>query len=102
MQDASEPPTRPVQLSRRSRLAERGPLDWSTASGVAAPPASVGDQPDTALVAMQPAGDPWLYLSVIGGFGAPGGIRTPDHLIRSQMLYPLSYGRVHRGAGPTV
>jgi hypothetical protein len=25
--------------------------------------------------------------------GAPGGIRTPDHLIRSQMLYPLSYGR---------
>ncbi len=25
--------------------------------------------------------------------GAPGGIRTPDHLIRSQVLYPLSYGR---------
>src|SRR5450759_2095656 len=25
--------------------------------------------------------------------GAPGGIRTPDRLIRSQMLYPLSYGR---------
>ena len=25
--------------------------------------------------------------------GAPGGIRTPDPLIRSQMLYPLSYGR---------
>ncbi len=28
------------------------------------------------------------------GNGAPGGIRTPDHLIRSQMLCPLSYGRV--------
>jgi hypothetical protein len=26
--------------------------------------------------------------------GAPGGIRTPDLLIRSQLLYPLSYGRV--------
>ena len=25
---------------------------------------------------------------------APGGIRTPNLLIRSQMLYPLSYGRV--------
>ena len=26
--------------------------------------------------------------------GAPGGIRTPNLLIRSQMLYPLSYGRI--------
>lgn len=25
--------------------------------------------------------------------GAPGGIRTPDPLIRSEMLYPLSHGR---------
>jgi hypothetical protein len=25
---------------------------------------------------------------------APGGTRTPNLLIRSQMLYPLSYGRV--------
>ena len=25
--------------------------------------------------------------------GAPEGIRTPNLLIRSQMLYPLSYGR---------
>jgi hypothetical protein len=25
--------------------------------------------------------------------GAPVGIRTPNLLIRSQMLYPLSYGR---------
>ncbi len=24
---------------------------------------------------------------------APGGIRTPNRLIRSQILYPLSYGR---------
>ncbi len=29
-----------------------------------------------------------------GERGAPGEIRTPDRLIRSQMLYPLSYGRV--------
>ena len=26
--------------------------------------------------------------------GAPGGARTPNLLIRSQMLYPLSYERV--------
>ena len=26
--------------------------------------------------------------------GAPGGIRTPNLLIRSQMLYPLSHGRI--------
>ena len=27
-------------------------------------------------------------------FCAPGGIRTPNLLIRSQMLYPLSHGRI--------
>ncbi len=26
--------------------------------------------------------------------GAPGGTRTPNLLIRSQVLYPLSYGRL--------
>ena len=31
-----------------------------------------------------------------GENGAPGGIRTPNLLIRSQMLYPLSYGRKQR------
>ena len=31
--------------------------------------------------------------------GAPGGIRTPNLLIRSQMLYPLSYGRVAETTG---
>ena len=31
---------------------------------------------------------------------APGGIRTPNLLIRSQMLYPLSYGRM--GCRPRV
>ena len=30
--------------------------------------------------------------------GTPGGIRTPNLLIRSQMLYPLSYGRKPYGA----
>ena len=28
------------------------------------------------------------------GFCAPEEIRTPNLLIRSQMLYPLSYGRM--------
>ena len=31
--------------------------------------------------------------------GTPGGIRTPNLLIRSQMLYPLSYGRLVTPAG---
>ena len=39
-----------------------------------------------------PLGNPGGAFSR-GKSGAPGGIRTPDHLIRSQMLYPLSYGR---------
>ena len=30
--------------------------------------------------------------------GAPGETRTPNRLIRSQMLYPLSYGRLGRQA----
>ena len=39
-----------------------------------------------------------LALAVRAGQGyygtcAPEGIRTPNLLIRSQMLYPLSYGR---------
>ena len=29
--------------------------------------------------------------------GAPGGDRTPDLLVRSQTLYPLSYGRIIGG-----
>jgi hypothetical protein len=36
---------------------------------------------------------------------APEGIRTPNLLIRSQMLYPLSYGRrafMYLWAGPVV
>ena len=34
---------------------------------------------------------------------APEGIRTPNLLIRSQMLYPLSYGRMrHRGSARQV
>lgn len=32
-----------------------------------------------------------LYLLAVS---APEGIRTPNLLIRSQMLYPLSYGRL--------
>ena len=39
--------------------------------------------------AVEQAGDPTAC-----GCGAPEGIRTPNLLIRSQMLYPLSYGRM--------
>ena len=35
-----------------------------------------------------------VYEAVTWGGGAPGGIRTPNLLIRSQMLYPLSYRRL--------
>jgi hypothetical protein len=31
---------------------------------------------------------------MLGCKGAPGGTRTPNLLIRSQVLYPLSYGRI--------
>lgn len=31
-------------------------------------------------------------LRVQDGHGDPGAIRTPGRLVRSQMLYPLSYG----------
>jgi len=34
-----------------------------------------------------------LAIILIGVFGALGGTRTPNLLIRSQMLYPLSYKR---------
>ena len=33
-------------------------------------------------------------LAFVLNIGAPEGIRTPNLLIRSQMLYPLSYGRM--------
>ena len=35
----------------------------------------------------------WFSAFVLLRCGAPEGIRTPNLLIRSQMLYPLSYGR---------
>jgi hypothetical protein len=35
-----------------------------------------------------------MGASTTCGCGAPEGIRTPNLLIRSQMLYPLSYGRL--------
>ena len=34
---------------------------------------------------------------------APGETRTPNRLIRSQMLYPLSYGRIRvEPSGPAI
>ncbi len=44
---------------------------------------------DTILAKQQKSLDQWSRLK-----RAPGGIRTPNLLIRSQMLYPLSYGRM--------
>ena len=38
-----------------------------------------------------------IYLLTWGFGGALGGIRTPNLLIRSQMLYPLSYERLGVG-----
>jgi hypothetical protein len=36
-----------------------------------------------------PSGSQFLYyLDLVFKFGAPGEIRTPDHLVRSQVLYP--------------
>ena len=43
---------------------------------------------------------PTLPFWLVGGFSlccAPEGTRTPNLLIRSQMLYPLSYGRLLLG-----
>jgi hypothetical protein len=46
---------------------------------------------------------PMLHLRPLGHLsketGAPGRIRTSDPLIRSQILYPLSYGRMMSGHG---
>jgi hypothetical protein len=36
-----------------------------------------------------------IKVSTCGDRGALGGTRTPNLLIRSQMLYPLSYERSH-------
>jgi hypothetical protein len=49
------------------------------------------------LLALRRSGwlSPWpLYGSHPRPLSAPEEIRTPNLLIRSQMLYPLSYGRM--------
>ncbi len=44
---------------------------------------------DRDYVSMQKCKQPLTISFVIGcNFGAPGEIRTPDHLVRSQGLYP--------------
>ena len=48
------------------------------------------------------APDPRLRRSGAFTICAPEGTRTPNLLIRSQMLYPLSYGRVAQGPGMTI
>ena len=44
----------------------------------------------------------WLQASKYGEFCAPEGTRTPNLLIRSQVLYPLSYGRIVVPAGQST
>jgi hypothetical protein len=39
---------------------------------------------------------------MMGKSGAPGETRTPNLLIRSQMLYPLSYGRAGSEAAEPI
>ena len=36
----------------------------------------------------------WGWVKIPARVSAPEEIRTPNLLIRSQMLYPLSYGRM--------
>ena len=48
------------------------------------------DRPSTAPIESE---SECLPRSQADSVGAPEGIRTPNLLIRSQMLYPLSYGR---------
>ena len=43
---------------------------------------------------VNPIYEPGFENSLSNLSGAPAGIRTPNLLIRSQMLYPLSYGRI--------
>ena len=63
------------------------------------PAASQGDQARQYLSRKRPEpvpkteAKPGICLSHNGKSCAPEGIRTPNLLIRSQMLYPLSYGR---------
>jgi hypothetical protein len=49
--------------------------------------------PGTAPV---PAGCPTSAPPLTCDNSAAGGTRTPDPLVRSQVLYPLSYSRKHR------
>ena len=61
---------------RAAALVPRRPRDQSVTTGASGDPVDEGD----------------LGVSP-GQKGAPEGTRTPNLLIRSQMLYPLSYGR---------
>jgi hypothetical protein len=53
-----------------------------------------------------PAGPPWTGGRDLPPRGdssrAPGGIRTPTRLVRSQLLHPLSYGRSYCVVAPGI
>lgn len=96
-------------LSRTRASAERGPdapqcvaVAVTTAAPGAAKPTSRssanqtihrgnGETPDNRR--KNENGPPKRAVLLCLNQSAPGGIRTPNLLIRSQMLYPLSYGR---------
>jgi hypothetical protein len=61
--------------------------DVLTADDQALPSASLAQE------ASDWAGEEGRSCIAAGRWSAPEGIRTPNLLIRSQMLYPLSYGR---------
>jgi hypothetical protein len=76
-----------------TREASQAAADGLAAVLDAAPAAERAMQPANTTVTSGPAGGVTMTAST-DQRGAPEGIRTPNLLIRSQMLYPLSYGRV--------
>ena len=77
-----KPPTRRRMVSDRLSM-------WRLRSSLRSGPCSVRPHCDHNRSARSGSGG-----ITPGQRGAPEGIRTPNLLIRSQMLYPLSYGRV--------
>ena len=82
-----KPSVRPIPPCRRDQCAHTAPgrLRWRRYE----------QGPHTAFPLLR-------GLSSVSTQSAPGGIRTPNLLIRNQMLYPLSYGRSVASGIPRV
>ena len=78
-----EPPTFASQTQRSTRLSYT-PL-WFSSVKRSAPDASIAATPSVAAGAML---HETTSTALHQKSGAPGEIRTPDHLVRSQVLYP--------------